>query len=372
MMSRSATASSIPAALIVALLASIGCGQPSIPLPPSLNLPRPVENLTAQRTGDTVTLHWTMPKETTDKLPLKGPVQAEIWFYDIRQFYGCHSDCSYDLHSLRRIAVQSFAPASQASFTYTLPAQANYAGQFWSVRLLNKAGRFAGIPLVGSVETIGGPAVPTPAAVTVTSTAAGVHLTWAAQPNLNMPDDIIKSTTQSILVHRSLIALPPTKPAKPVPTDMDLVINGDPGTAIDNTALWNAQYSYSIQRIYTSYVGNDTYIKTNSLPSVSITVATKDIYPPAVPTGLAVVLAATNTIELSWLPNTEPDLTGYIVYRSTATSTHLTRLTTAPITVPSFQDATAAPATQYFYCISAIDTSDNESPCSASETITLP
>src|SRR5277367_4177762 len=60
----------------VALLLS-ACGQTGTPLAPSLQLPTPVSDLTATRVGDRVTLTWTMPRRTTDKLPLKRlqPVQ---------------------------------------------------------------------------------------------------------------------------------------------------------------------------------------------------------------------------------------------------------------------------------------------------------
>src|SRR5438067_11853732 len=49
----------------MALLA--GCATPGAPLPPSLDLPKPVTDLRATRMGDQVTLTWTLPTETTDK-----------------------------------------------------------------------------------------------------------------------------------------------------------------------------------------------------------------------------------------------------------------------------------------------------------------
>ncbi len=48
-----------------------GCGTPGAPQPPSLNLPAPVEDLSAIRTGDQVALTWTMPRRNTDKTLLK-------------------------------------------------------------------------------------------------------------------------------------------------------------------------------------------------------------------------------------------------------------------------------------------------------------
>src|SRR5271165_3224516 len=56
----------------------VGCGTPGAPLPPSLNLPDRVDDLTAVRTGNQVTLHWTMPLRNTDKLMLKGQIDVHI------------------------------------------------------------------------------------------------------------------------------------------------------------------------------------------------------------------------------------------------------------------------------------------------------
>ncbi|MGH9591666.1 MAG: hypothetical protein ACRD5L_01145, partial [Bryobacteraceae bacterium] len=59
-------------------LAVAGCGMPGAPLPPSLNLPNPVKDLAASRTGDQVRLTWTMPKNNTDKLLLKDKVEVRV------------------------------------------------------------------------------------------------------------------------------------------------------------------------------------------------------------------------------------------------------------------------------------------------------
>ena len=62
------------------LLVLAGCGMPGEPKAPTLELPVPVTDLTAARTGDTVTLAWTMPKADTSKVPLKvnEPVPVRV------------------------------------------------------------------------------------------------------------------------------------------------------------------------------------------------------------------------------------------------------------------------------------------------------
>src|SRR5215472_16404909 len=58
------------AKLALSLLGSawlVACGSPGVPIPPSLELPRPVANLRASRKGDKVTLTWSTPTKTTDQ-----------------------------------------------------------------------------------------------------------------------------------------------------------------------------------------------------------------------------------------------------------------------------------------------------------------
>src|SRR5215472_12970767 len=59
----------------VAAVLLAGCATPGPPLPPSLELPRPVMDLEATREGNRVLLTWTPPTETTDKLRIRhaGP-----------------------------------------------------------------------------------------------------------------------------------------------------------------------------------------------------------------------------------------------------------------------------------------------------------
>src|SRR4029077_3163281 len=52
----------LPAAWCAFVLAALcGCGSPGVPLPPSLDLPKPVTDLRAVRKGDKVYLMWTVP-----------------------------------------------------------------------------------------------------------------------------------------------------------------------------------------------------------------------------------------------------------------------------------------------------------------------
>src|SRR5947209_8310567 len=60
------------------LTALAGCGTPGAPQPPSLNLPKSVDDLRATRKGDVITFTWTPPSETTDGARIKGPIAVHL------------------------------------------------------------------------------------------------------------------------------------------------------------------------------------------------------------------------------------------------------------------------------------------------------
>ena len=71
----------LPAALVLSGISTsivTGCGAPAAPLPPTLNLPQPVRDLAASRSGNTVHLSFSVPQKTTDKLPVRGPMTAKL------------------------------------------------------------------------------------------------------------------------------------------------------------------------------------------------------------------------------------------------------------------------------------------------------
>lgn len=91
-----------------------------------------------------------------------------------------------------------------------------------------------------------------------------------------------------------------------------------------------------------------------------------DSIPPAAPTGLTVSNAQTGgNLVLDWADNTEPDLAGYNVYRTTDAPTAATRTWTKVnaglVTASTYTDTGLVNSTAYYYYVTAADTSSNES-----------
>jgi len=89
-----------------------------------------------------------------------------------------------------------------------------------------------------------------------------------------------------------------------------------------------------------------------------------DTTAPTTPAGM-VATGGNLKIDLSWSANSETDLAGYKVYRRDVAGGATTRLTDFPIASTSYSDASLSAGTSYFYLVSAVDLSANESPLSS-------
>ena len=177
-----------------------------------------------------------------------------------------------------------------------------------------------------------------------------------AQPKSNNSLQLAGKETPEVHLNAT-----PTNTQQPTPSNQ-------PGGTLDQTAHFGDTYTYTAQRVRTLQLNGHT-LQIRSTISAPTTLTLRDTFPPATPTGLVAIpnqQPATNnqqppSIDLSWEPNTEPDLAGYNVYRRTASSP-ATRLNPTPLPGPAYRDTTAVPGQRYIYTVTAIDTSGNESP----------
>jgi hypothetical protein len=333
------------------LVVTAGCASPGPPHPPSLNLPEVVKDLSAQRIGDQVILHWTTPPKTTDHIPTKGQLSAEICRIAVPS-----ATCT----QVERLPVH----AGPSQTTETLPqalASAPPSLLAYRIQIFNAAGRSAG--LSSEAFTLAGTAPPPVEQLRAVPSRSGVTLEWQPQ-----------DTTARVQLTRDLItpAPPASKPA-PAATRLQTPEGADPGGTLDHSAKKDETYRYTAQRIQSITLGGHT-LELRSPISPPVTIAFRDIFPPAVPTGLEAVpggaTPADRSIDLSWTPDTDLDLAGYSVYRQEVTSTgelapSATRLNSTPIAGPAYRDQTALPGHRYSYRVTAVDTTGNESAPSA-------
>lgn len=92
---------------------------------------------------------------------------------------------------------------------------------------------------------------------------------------------------------------------------------------------------------------------------LNVTTPSPDTTAPSIPTGLTAV-AGDNQVSLSWNANTEPDLSGYNIYRSTDDISY-SILNQSIVTTNTYTDTTALNGIMYYFKITALDTNVNES-----------
>lgn len=89
-----------------------------------------------------------------------------------------------------------------------------------------------------------------------------------------------------------------------------------------------------------------------------------DLTAPAAPDNMW-ASAGDAVVVLDWDDNNEPDLDGYNVYRSTSSGSGYTKLNGTPLLNSDYTDDTVSNGTMYYYVVTAVDTSENESDDSA-------
>jgi len=289
--------------------------------------------------------------------------------------------------------------AAPAEFRDTLPgavASGPRSPIRYFVELRNRHGRSAG--LSNAALVVAGQAPAPMEDLSAEVRADGVALHWkAAGPT-------------PVRLHRHLLSIPSEKSAaKPAtqppgldqppaePPDRDLLVEPSGKIlapldgAIDSTARFGESYTYTAQRVERIAVAGQTLELAGAL-SAPIQVAVIDRFPPEPPRELvAVASAADKTIDLSWQPDTEPDLAGYIVYRTPAVSAGAppqqagqtagnptappiwTRISgSGPLPAPAYRDTAVVPGTVYHYRVTAIDLTGHESAPSPETEESLP
>jgi hypothetical protein len=347
-----------------------GCGMPGAPQPPSLNLPIPVNDLSAVRTGGQAVLTWTMPTKTTDKVLLKGNIAVRV----------CRNETSAAHCSVA--ATLQLAPGADASFTDTLPtplASGPMRVLNYSVELVNRKSRSAG--LSNRAEILAGEAPPAIENLTAEMSKDGVLLRWAPAPT--------ESPSIAIRFVRRLIS-PPTKQSdqSPLPQSaeaLEQTLLVEPADhrdrALDSNIRFGETYVYRAQRVARVTVGGSILDLASPL-SPPLRIDAVNVFPPSAPKGLAAVATAGENgsrpaIDLSWLPGAEASLAGYIVYRrDVGTSSAVVawqRISPAqPVVGPGYHDPNVQPGHTYAYSVTAVDQDGHESARSAEASDTAP
>lgn len=358
-----------------------GCGMPAAPQPPSLHLPNPVTDLTASRTGDEVTLAWTMPKRDTSKVTLKPDVVVAVRV--------CRAE-SVTTGSCATAGNLAFPPGGNGAFTETLPtslASGDPRPLRYFVELTNRKGRSAG--LSNAAIVLAGQAPAAVAALSAEVRKDGIVLRWTPGPpepyrtQVRLRRTLLTPAAKAAAGTTSGSAGGPLgAPIEPLKQDLLVPVGPQRGVTLDKDIRFGEAYAYRAQRIF-RVTAEGKAMELDGPLSPPVRVDAQNVFPPAVPTGLAAVATAAEngagaSIDLSWQPVSDSDLAGYIVYRREPNvpgqqPTPWQRVSGAQPTVgPGYHDADVKPGHTYQYEVSGIGHNGQESARSASAEETVP
>jgi hypothetical protein len=139
------------------------------------------------------------------------------------------------------------------------------------------------------------------------------------------------------------------------PGSFQLVAESKEPRYLDRDFEFGRAYSYEVRGLFKE--GGTLAESEGSLP---YEVIPRDTFPPVRPTGLT-ALYTSGAVELVWTANSEKDLAGYYVYRR-ENDEQPKKLNKDLLRTPIVRDASVQPGHLYFYQVTAVDLSGNESP----------
>jgi hypothetical protein len=307
------------AAALFCILWLEGCAYIGAPKPPALDIPTRITDLRAAEYGDQILVQFTIGALTTDGLAL-----ASVKAVELRVAGG---DSPQMLHVPAKVP---------GPVDHQFPAK-DWVGKQVTLMVRATGPKGKASDWSNSVTLAVGVPLAAPADLKAVSDPKGVRLTWS---------DPLGSGHYRIF--RGLADAMPQRLAE-----------SDKPEYLDTAVDFGSPYRYFVQALAGELRQSEI--------SAIVGVTPADTFPPAVPVALTAV-AGVNSIELAWQPNTEEDLAGYQVYRSTGGGA--TERIAGPVDPPNFSDRAVEIGKKYSYTVTALDRTGNESAHSAAVEVT--
>ena len=369
----------IAAAIMTAV---IGCATPGEPTPRHPVVPQTVQNLTARQQGDAVVLDFALPVTSTEREPLPATPTIEIYRAVFAPSSTIASGAPAQTAPPRLVdtipgdSVETYQTDGSIEFADPLAADeiaANAGRDFvYTVRTRVSKARASADSNWATVQVYP-PPVPI-ADLRARSTEHAIVLDWTA------PQQTTTGSQLSNLGYRVYRADLGTSTAAAVPESGEsqmqpalMFLANTQATQFQDTGFeFNHTYEYRVRSF--AQVGSTSV---ESGDSNLVTISPKDVFPPATPRDLSATVIpgiqeAAAYVELTWGISLEPDLAGYVVYRSEREDALGQRLNPELLPAPAYRDVSVVPGRKYFYCVAAVDRAGNESAPTAAIAVEVP
>jgi hypothetical protein len=354
----------------LALLFAAGCGAPGEPTPPAPPVPVAIADLAAHQAGDGVQLIFTLPAKTITGERLASPPAVEI----VRG--APKPDGSPDAKTFRVVytipgsLVENYVSEGHIKIIDPVaPAEtrAHPGGTLvYAIRTRASKKRASGDSNAVSVRVY---PVPEPVAkLDARVTEPAIELSWTVPTRTSGGDPL--SGFSGFRIYRG--ELDPAS-AEAAATDFSkakwksplaLLSPSAENTYRDTLFDFGKTYAYVVRSV--ALAEGSELESGDSVPAI---VSPRDIFPPAAPQNLAAAVLSGATpgsvlVDLSWSINLETDLAGYHVYRSERQDTRGVAITPDLLLAPAYRDTSVEPGHRYWYSVTAVDRSGNESDAS--------
>jgi hypothetical protein len=331
------------------------CGKRRPPLPPVEGVPQRTELLSGAQRGNQVILSWPAPARNAsdesvqsirriDIYRLAEPVDAPLPLTE--EEFGSRSTL---IGSVTYETIQTSGATLNYIDELTLsePVRLRYA-----LRYVNAAGQRASFSNFLLVEPAARVSQPPTVGEQPSVSESAINVRWQA-PSANVDG----STPPNLLGYN----IYRTTRSQNEPGQTPL--NGDrPLTTTqyaDQSFNFGEEYVYVVRAVSLGTGGQPV----ESLNSNAVTVAPRDIFAPAPPSGLSSG-PAPGRISIFFAANPERDVVGYNIYRSTnpdAPRQSWTKLNRDLLERTTFQDDTVQSGVKYYYYLTAVDAAGNVS-----------
>lgn len=354
-------------ALGLCLLFAPACGKRRPPQPPVERVPQRTELLSGIQRGSQVILNWPAPLRNASDDSVQSIRRIDV--YRLAEAADDPLSLTEEEFSSRATLIGSVPYESisgaEGAITYTDelslsdPVRLRYAVRY--VNAANQRAAFSNFLMIEPATSVSRPPALNPAPE-VTQNA--VTIRW------NAPGSNVDNTTPVNLLGYNIYRSTRARNAPP----MQKPLNGE--RPLNETAYTDASFDFGEE--YT-YIVRAVSLGTGGLPveslnSNAVSITPLDTFAPAAP-GELTAAPAGGRISIFFPANTERDVVGYNIYRSTDESLpkdRWTQLNRELLTRSVYQDETVQSGVKYFYYVTAVDKAGNVSPPSQTESEVAP